>query len=73
MSDLLIRDVPEHVLASVDAHAKKLGLSRAEYIRRRLAQDVATPGISVSVSDLQAFAVDFADLKDPAVQSGAWD
>ena len=42
MADVLIRDVPEAVLAGVDAHASRLGLSRVEYIRRRLAADAAT-------------------------------
>ncbi|MGA7689750.1 MAG: hypothetical protein WCA29_11055 [Jiangellales bacterium] len=42
MADVLIRDVPEDVLAGVDAHASRLGLSRVEYIRRRLAADAAS-------------------------------
>jgi hypothetical protein len=33
MADVLIPDVPEAVLAAVDAHAARLGLSRVEYIR----------------------------------------
>lgn len=41
MADVLIRDIPEDVLAEVDAHAARLGLSRAEYIRRRLTADAA--------------------------------
>ncbi len=41
MADVLVRDVPEEVLAGVDAHAARLGLSRVEYIRRRLAADAA--------------------------------
>ena len=40
MADVLVRDVPEEVLAGIDAHAARLGLSRVEYIRLRLA---ATP------------------------------
>jgi hypothetical protein len=42
MTDVLIRDVPEEVVAVLDAHAARLGLSRTEYLRRRLAQDAAT-------------------------------
>src|ERR1700746_3936421 len=38
MTDMLIRDVPDDVIAAVDAHARRLGLSRTEYVRRRLAQ-----------------------------------
>ena len=36
------------MLASVDAIAARMGLSRTEYIRRRLAQDARTFGISVT-------------------------
>ena len=40
MSDVLIRDVPEDVVAAIDARAAALRLSRNEYLRRRLRQDV---------------------------------
>ena len=72
MADVLIRDVPDAVLAGVDAHAARLGLSRAEYIRRRLASDAATSGASVSTQDLRRFADTFTDLADHEVMDTAW-
>jgi len=48
VTDLLIRDVPDDVVAAVDARASRLGLSRSEYVRRRLAQDAASSGAVVS-------------------------
>ena len=72
MTDMLIRDVPEEVVAALDAHAARLGLSRSEYVRRRLAQDAATSASPVSVQDLTRFASTFADLADPDVMSQAW-
>jgi hypothetical protein len=72
MTDMLIRDVPDEVIAAVDAHASRLGLSRSEYIRRRLAQDAATGGAVVTESDLARFAATFADLCDPDVMTQAW-
>jgi hypothetical protein len=72
MADVLIRDVSDAVLAAVDAHAARLGLSRVEYIRRRLAADSVTSATSVSTEDLRRFADDFADLGDPAVMDNAW-
>ena len=36
MADVLIRDIPENVLAAIDVAARRLGLSRSEYLRRRL-------------------------------------
>jgi plasmid stability protein len=72
MTDMLIRDVPDEVVAAVDARASRLGLSRSEYVRRRLAQDAATAGAVVSVQDLARFADLFSDLDDPDVMSQAW-
>lgn len=46
MSDVVIEDVPDDVIAALDALADRLGLSRNEYLRRRLVQDaraVKTP------------------------------
>jgi plasmid stability protein len=72
MSDILIREVPDEVLSAIDARAAKLGISRSEYVRRRLAQDAVTGGATVSVADLRAFAETFADLADDAVMTRAW-
>ncbi len=72
MTDMLIRDVPEDVVAALDARAGRLGLSRSEYVRRRLAQDAAVPGSPVSTGDLARFAEVFSDLADPDVMSRAW-
>ena len=71
MADVLIRDVPDDVVAALDAHAGRLGLSRSEYVRRRLAQDAVIDS-PVSVGDLARFADVFGDLADPAVMAQAW-
>jgi plasmid stability protein len=70
MSDILIRDVPDEVVAALDARAQRAGLSRTEYVRRMLARerDAAT----VSVADLSRFAQAFADLADDEVMGRAW-
>jgi uncharacterized protein (DUF2384 family) len=72
MTDMLIRDVPDDVIAAVDAHARQLGLSRTEYVRRRLAQDAAAQDSAVGVQDLVRFAETFADLADSEVMARAW-
>ena len=72
MTDMLIRDVPDEVIAAVDAHATRLGLSRSEYVRRRLAQDAAITESPVTVADLAGFTSTFGDLGDPDVMSQAW-
>jgi len=50
-----------------------LGLSRSEYLRRRLAQELAPTAEPVSVEHLDGFAETFADLADPEVMRGAWE
>ncbi len=72
MSDVLIRDVPDEVLAAIDANASRLGLSRTQYLRRKLAQDAAGSATPVTGDDLRAFTESFADLADEDVMSAAW-
>jgi plasmid stability protein len=72
MTDMLIRDVPDDVIAALEAHARRLGLSRTEYVRRRLAQDAAVADSPVNTADLVRFADTFSDLADPDVMSQAW-
>lgn len=71
MADLLIRDVPEDVVAAIDADARRLGLSRTEYLRRAVAR-VARKSGTVTVKDLARFGTVFADLADEAVMRQAW-
>ena len=72
MTDLLVRDVPDDVLAAIDARAKRLGISRAEYVRRQLTHAARTTDEAVDESDLRQFADTFADLGDPAIMDQAW-
>ena len=72
MTDILIRDVPDDVLAAIDARARRVGLSRTEYIRRALARERDDGAPDVGVEDLVAFADVFADLAEPEVMRQAW-
>jgi hypothetical protein len=72
MADILIRDVPDDVVAAIDAKAHRVGLSRTEYLRRTLARERDAAVHDVTVEDLARFAETFADLKDPAVMERAW-
>jgi hypothetical protein len=49
MPDVLIRDLPAEDLARLDAHAARQGLSRTEYLRRRLREDAARVDAPVAV------------------------
>lgn len=74
MPDVLIRDLPEHVVAAIDANARRLGLSRNEYLRRQLARTAGRPveRPAVTVEDLARSAGTFADLLDAEVMGQAW-
>jgi hypothetical protein len=73
MTDVLIRDVPDDVVAAIDAKARRLGVSRTEYLRRALAREGSTTADEVTVHDLSRFAETFADLADDDVMRRAWE
>ena len=69
VTDILVRDVPDDVIASLDANAQRAGLTRAEYLRRVLADQ---QGRVVTREDLNHFSERTADLGDPDVMAAAW-
>jgi len=74
MADILIRDVSDDLVAAIDAKAARVGLSRAEYLRRALERE-RTPAPDadvVTASHLQRLADLASDLDDADVMSGAW-
>lgn len=74
MADILVRDVPDEVVAAVDATARRQGISRTELIRRLLAQQGAHGGApDLSGEDFHRFSETFRDLGDPEVMRGAWE
>jgi len=73
MTDVLVRDVPDEVITALDSRAASLGLSRSEYLRRRLAQEAMSSTQPMTAAHLAAFAEMFADLVDPEVMKGAWE
>ena len=73
MSDVLIRDIPDDVLAGLDARAAELGLSRVEYIRRRLAQDAGMTRVAVTRDDLYRLGQAVAGLADEELMREAWE
>ena len=72
MTDILIRDIPDDVIAAIDARAKRVGLSRTEYLRRTLERERAGTAGPVSLDHFRRLASLAADLDDPDVMSNAW-
>ncbi|TDO49622.1 ribbon-helix-helix CopG family protein [Kribbella sp. VKM Ac-2571] len=72
MSDVLIRDVPDDVLAVIDKRAASQGLSRSEYLRRQLSQEAGRSEVTVTLADFQRLSELARDLEDPEVMRQAW-
>ncbi|MDO8389331.1 MAG: antitoxin [Actinomycetota bacterium] len=72
MTDILIRDIPDEVIAAIDARAKRVGLSRTEYLRRTLERERLGGGGPVTLDHLAHLTSLAADIDDPGVMSGAW-
>lgn len=73
MPNILIRDLSQEAVDRVDAAAANLGLSRNEYLRRKLEEGTGPAGErAVTREDWQRSAEVFADLADPTVLDAAW-
>jgi hypothetical protein len=72
MVDMLIRGVPESVVIEIDAQAKRLGVSRVEYVRRQLIQDAQRLRHPVTADDLRKSVESLAGLLDDDLMEQAW-
>lgn len=72
MTNVLIRGLSDETIARIDQSAKGLGLSRNEYLRRRLEDDAPRPATKSTDEDWQRAGEIFADLADPEVMADAW-
>lgn len=68
MTDVLIRNLHAEDVARIDELAAQLGLSRNEYLRRRIEQDARRSRKHVTVADLGKFV----DLGDEEIMRDAW-
>ena len=71
MVDILVRDVPDDVVAAIEVNARAVGLSRVEYLRRLLERERAGGG-EVTVESLRRFGETFSDLADDDAMHSAW-
>lgn len=73
MPDVLIRGLSAAAVGRIDADAAALGLSRNEFLRRKLEDGVPlSPDAAVSADDWRRSAETFGDLDDPTVMASAW-
>jgi hypothetical protein len=73
MTDVLIRGLKPEDVARLDAHAVALGLSRNEYLRRRIEQDARRGRGPVTRADFERFADRFRGLADVELMRRAWE
>ena len=73
MPNILIRDLSQEAVDRIDAAAANLGLSRNEYLRRKLEESTKPAGEQeITDEDWQRSGETFADLADPTVMDAAW-
>ena len=73
MPDVLIRGLSAVALEQIDAEAQALGLSRNEYLRRRLEAGAPTQNSPrTTLEDLRRAATAAHDLLDEDVMAAAW-
>ncbi|MEU4241132.1 hypothetical protein [Actinoplanes sp. NPDC026619] len=73
MANILIRDLSQAAVDRIDAAAANLGLSRNEYLRRKLEESVdPSEERAMTEDDWHRSAETFADLSDPTVMDNAW-
>ncbi len=72
MSSILIRNIPDEVLAAIDVDAERLGLSRSEYLRRIIDRAARVETRPTTLADLERTAEVFRDVLDEEYMRGAW-
>ncbi|WP_231851364.1 type II toxin-antitoxin system VapB family antitoxin [Microlunatus phosphovorus] len=72
MTNVLIRGLSDSTVERIDAEASALGLSRNEFLRRKLEGDSPRSGETTTDENWRRAGEIFADLADPAVMADAW-
>ena len=72
MPDVLIRGLTTGAVARIDAEATNLGLSRNEFLRRKLEERPIKADEELTEEHWKRSAEVFRDLGDPEVMAGAW-
>ena len=71
MSDILIRGLSERTVAEIDRRASESGVSRNEYLRQWLDNEIR-PRVTVTDDDLARLSRLAGDIEDPEVMRQAW-
>ena len=72
MTDILVRGLPDDVVANIDQRSAELGISRAEFMRRALVNSSQRSTSSVTSEALRASIPRLSGLLDDELMSRAW-
>ena len=72
MPNILIRGLSDETIERIDAEARHLGLSRNEFLRRKLEHDKPREAVVLTQEHWKRSAEVFKDLGDPEVMAEAW-
>lgn len=73
MTNVLIRGLSDAAVQRIDAEASELGLSRNEFLRRKLEGATLTNSeTALTAADWDRSAAVFGDLSDDGVMDAAW-
>lgn len=72
MTNVLIRGISKSAVERIDVEASALGLSRNEFLLRKLEGDSPRPAESTTDENWRRASEIFADLADPDVMADAW-
>jgi hypothetical protein len=72
MTNLLVRGLSDAAVERIDAEASALGLSRNEFLRRKLEGATAGPAATLTAADWARSAATFGDMADSDVMAAAW-
>ncbi|MDH6180361.1 hypothetical protein M2152_000543 [Microbacteriaceae bacterium SG_E_30_P1] len=73
MTNVLIRGLSAAAVERIDSEAAALGLSRNEFLRRRLETEASmSVAATITADDWTRSATTFGDLADPETMDAAW-
>jgi hypothetical protein len=72
VADILVRDMPDDVLADIDVSAARLGISRVEFVRRQLIREARRAKEPVTAEHLRRSYEQLGGLRDEELMKRAW-
>jgi hypothetical protein len=75
MTDILIPDITDDELSAIDKRAEEQGLTRIEYLKRKITQDNQweDPDLpELTDEDMKTFTETFKDARNPEIMRKLW-